>query len=107
MRGAVSVAILFHTMGNIMGAAVPHWTTDLGRWIGFAGLVVIAAETCRQIGGHLFVSISGQEEHEGTQTDTIFMSVRVGLASIQSARRVRAEVAGGEVANDQSRAEET
>jgi hypothetical protein len=42
-RGAVSVAILYHTIGNVMGAAVPHWTTDLGRRIGFAVLVVFAA----------------------------------------------------------------
>ena len=42
-RGAVSVAILFHTIGNIMGAAVPHWATDLGRWVGFAVLLVFAA----------------------------------------------------------------
>ena len=42
-RGAVSVAILFHTIGNIVGAAVPHWTTDQGRWIGFGVLVVFAA----------------------------------------------------------------
>ena len=41
-RGAVSVAILFHAVGNLMGAAVPHWTTDQGRWIGFAVLVVFA-----------------------------------------------------------------
>jgi membrane protease YdiL (CAAX protease family) len=41
-RGAVSVAILFHAIGNLMGAAVPHWTTDEGRWIGFAVLVVTA-----------------------------------------------------------------
>jgi membrane protease YdiL (CAAX protease family) len=42
-RGAVSVAILFHTIGNIMGAAIPYWTTALGRWIGFAVLFVFAA----------------------------------------------------------------
>jgi hypothetical protein len=41
-REAVSVAILFHTIGNIMGAAVPHWTTNQGRWVGFAVLVVFA-----------------------------------------------------------------
>jgi membrane protease YdiL (CAAX protease family) len=40
--GVVSVAILFHSVGNIMGAAVPYWTTDMGRWIGFAVLVVFA-----------------------------------------------------------------
>ncbi len=42
-RGAVSVAILFHTVGNIMGAAIPYWTTDLGRWIGLAVLVAPTA----------------------------------------------------------------
>ena len=41
-RGAVSVAILFHAVANIVGAAVPYWTTDLGRWI---GLAVLAATT--------------------------------------------------------------
>jgi membrane protease YdiL (CAAX protease family) len=41
-RGAVSVAILFHAVGNIVGAAVPYWATDLGRWIGLAVLVVFA-----------------------------------------------------------------
>jgi len=41
-RGAVSVAVLFHTMGNIMGAAVPFWTTEEGRWIGFGVQVVFA-----------------------------------------------------------------
>ncbi|WP_353809507.1 CPBP family glutamic-type intramembrane protease [Agromyces sp. SYSU T00194] len=34
-RGAVSVAILFHTVANVVGAAVPTWTTDQGRWTGF------------------------------------------------------------------------
>ena len=41
-KGSVWVAILFHTVGNIMGAAVVYWTTDQGRWISFAVLVVIA-----------------------------------------------------------------
>jgi hypothetical protein len=26
-------------VANIVGAAVPYWTTDLGRWIGLAVLV--------------------------------------------------------------------
>ena len=26
-----------------MGAAIPYWTTDAGRWIGFAVLVVFTA----------------------------------------------------------------
>jgi len=42
-RGAVSVAILFHAVANIVGAAVPYWTTDLGRWIGLAVLVAFTA----------------------------------------------------------------
>jgi membrane protease YdiL (CAAX protease family) len=41
-RGAVSVAILFHAVGNVVGAAVPSWTTDRGRWIGFGVQVVFA-----------------------------------------------------------------
>ena len=41
-RGAVSVSILFHAIGNIVGAAVPYWTTTLGRWIGFGVLVLFA-----------------------------------------------------------------
>jgi membrane protease YdiL (CAAX protease family) len=41
-RGAVSVSILFHAIANIVGAAVPYWTTALGRWVGFGVLVVFA-----------------------------------------------------------------
>ena len=41
-RGAVSVAILFHTVANIAGAAVPYWTSPEGRWIGFAVQVTFA-----------------------------------------------------------------
>jgi hypothetical protein len=41
-RGVVLVSILFHTVGNIVGAAVPYWTTDQGRWINFVVLVVFA-----------------------------------------------------------------
>lgn len=46
-RGAVSVAILFHAVANVVGAAVPYWTTSEGRWIGlivqlaFALIVVL------------------------------------------------------------------
>jgi hypothetical protein len=41
-RGVVLVSILFHTVGNMVGAAVPYWTTDLGRWINFGVLVIFA-----------------------------------------------------------------
>ncbi|WP_062466816.1 CPBP family intramembrane glutamic endopeptidase [Demequina maris] len=41
--GAVSIAILFHAVANIVGAAVPYWTTAEGRWTGFAVQVAFAA----------------------------------------------------------------
>ena len=34
-RGSVFIAILFHAIANIVGAAIPYWTTDQGRWTGF------------------------------------------------------------------------
>jgi hypothetical protein len=34
-RGSVFIAILFHAIANIVGAAIPYWTTNQGRWIGF------------------------------------------------------------------------
>ena len=40
--GSVLVAIIFHAVANTAAAAVPFWTTELGRWINF-GLLVIAA----------------------------------------------------------------
>jgi hypothetical protein len=64
-RGAVSVAILFHTIGNIMGAAVPHWTTALGRWIGFAVLVVFAAVIV-VVWGPQHLNRSGRGRYEPT-----------------------------------------
>ncbi|WP_062531248.1 CPBP family intramembrane glutamic endopeptidase [Demequina rhizosphaerae] len=42
-RGAVSIAILFHAVANIVGAAVPYWTTAEGRWTGFAVQLAFAA----------------------------------------------------------------
>jgi hypothetical protein len=42
-RGAVSVAILFHAVGNIVGAAVAYRTTDVGRSSGLAVLVTSTA----------------------------------------------------------------
>lgn len=41
-RGAVSIAILFHTIANVVGAAVPYWVTEQGRWTGFAVQVAFA-----------------------------------------------------------------
>ena len=34
-KGSVFIAILFHTIANLAGAALPYWTTDQGRWVGF------------------------------------------------------------------------
>ena len=42
-RGVLLVMILFHTVGNMVGAAIPYWTTDLGRWVNFGVLVVFAS----------------------------------------------------------------
>jgi len=41
--GSVLVAILFHTMGNLVGAFIPTWTSEPGRWIGFLVLLAFAA----------------------------------------------------------------
>lgn len=41
-HGSVFIAILFHTIANVVGGAIPYWTTDQGRWIGFAIQVVFA-----------------------------------------------------------------
>ena len=40
--GSVLVAALFHASANIAGAAIPTWTTELGRWVNFVLLLVIA-----------------------------------------------------------------
>jgi membrane protease YdiL (CAAX protease family) len=60
-RGAVSVAILFHAVANIVGAAVPYWTTDLGRWIGLAVLAAAMAVIVLIWGPqHLSRSVAGR-----------------------------------------------
>ena len=41
-RGSVLVAILFHALANVVGAAVPTWATSEGRWVGFAVQLVFA-----------------------------------------------------------------
>ncbi|MCP5100853.1 MAG: CPBP family intramembrane metalloprotease, partial [Chloroflexi bacterium] len=33
--GSVLIATLFHTTANLSAAAVPFWTTELGRWLNF------------------------------------------------------------------------
>ncbi len=38
--GSVLIAALFHASANTAAAAVPFWTTDLGRWLDFSVLVV-------------------------------------------------------------------
>ena len=40
--GSVFIAIIFHATANISAAAIPFWTTELGRWIDF-GILVVAA----------------------------------------------------------------
>ena len=64
-RGAVSVSILFHAVGNIVGAAIPYWTTALGRWIGFGVLAVFAAGILL-IWGPKHLSRSPADRYEST-----------------------------------------
>lgn len=40
--GSVLIAALFHATANTAAAAIPFWTTDLGRWLDFGVLVVLA-----------------------------------------------------------------
>ncbi len=40
--GSVLIAALFHAVGNTASAAIPYWTTELGRWLDFGVLVVMA-----------------------------------------------------------------
>jgi membrane protease YdiL (CAAX protease family) len=41
--GSVLVAALFHASANTTGAALPTWTTPLGRWVNVGLLLVVAA----------------------------------------------------------------
>lgn len=40
--GSVLIAALFHASANTAAAAVPTWTTELGRWLNFGLLAVMA-----------------------------------------------------------------
>ncbi len=40
--GSVLIAALFHASMNTSAAAVPYWTTEIGRWIGFLVLLAFA-----------------------------------------------------------------
>ena len=51
--GSVFIAIIFHSVANISAAAVPFWTTDLGRWINFGILIVAAA---------IVITVSGSKQ---------------------------------------------
>lgn len=46
-EGSVLIAALFHASANTAGAAVPTWTTTLGRWVGFVLLLLVAAVIVR------------------------------------------------------------
>ncbi|MCP4424766.1 MAG: CPBP family intramembrane metalloprotease, partial [Chloroflexi bacterium] len=40
--GSILIATLFHTTANLSAAAVPFWTTELGRWLNFGVLIMVA-----------------------------------------------------------------
>ena len=48
--GSVLIAIIFHAVTNTSAAAVPFWTTELGRWINF-GILVVAATAVLSLWG--------------------------------------------------------
>ena len=50
--GSVLIAALFHASANTAGAAIPTWTTELGRWINFALLIVVVGALIRRWGRH-------------------------------------------------------
>jgi membrane protease YdiL (CAAX protease family) len=65
-RGAVSVAILFHAIGNTVAAAIPTWTTPQGRWIGFGVQLAVAVVLTALWGPrHLSRSPEGRYAPEG------------------------------------------
>ena len=82
-RGSVFVAILFHTIGNIMGAAVPHWTTDQGRWIGF-GVLVVFAVVVVSIWGPQHLNRSLADRYSPDESDSLKGPSSVFLASSSS-----------------------
>lgn len=48
--GSVLVVALFHASANIAGAAIPTWTTELGRWINFVILLVVVGAVIWRFG---------------------------------------------------------
>ncbi len=38
--GSILIATLFHTTANLSAAAVPFWTTNQGRWLNMAVLLL-------------------------------------------------------------------
>jgi len=40
--GSVLIAVIFHAVANTSAAVVPFWTTELGRWINFGLLLLVA-----------------------------------------------------------------
>ena len=50
--GSVLIAALFHASANIAGAAIPTWTTQVGRWINFTVLLGVAGIVIWRLGRH-------------------------------------------------------
>ena len=47
-RGSILIAALFHAMANVSAAAIPFWTTDMGRWLNFGVLALVGFIVWRQ-----------------------------------------------------------
>lgn len=66
--GSVLIAALFHASANTAAAAIPSWTTELGRWLNFGLLAVIAGIIVwrwgwRRLSGRLVSTTVSQPTH--------------------------------------------
>jgi membrane protease YdiL (CAAX protease family) len=41
-HGSILIASLFHASGNLTGAVIPYWPTEIGRWVSFLILLIPA-----------------------------------------------------------------
>jgi membrane protease YdiL (CAAX protease family) len=64
--GSVLIAALFHGVSNTATAAVPFWTTELGRWLDF-GVLVVLAGTIIWYWGWRRLARNGRTPHKNCQ----------------------------------------
>ena len=70
-NGSVFISILFHAIANIVGATIPYWTTNEGRWIGFFIQLLFAVAIVMIWGAeHLTHSSNGRFTSQSTISGT-------------------------------------